>query len=79
VPPRWPWSVGHVASSHAIATIFETRPTPELAGRLADRLLGEGASSAWRESAQQSFAKRQGNLREVLFELYDLYELQRRT
>lgn len=72
--------LGLVVTTHrptALPALFETRPTADLAARLVDRLLGDNAAASWTQAAERSFAAQRGNVREVLFELYDLYEAQR--
>ena len=65
--------------SNSLPTLYRTNPTPQLVNRLVAGLLGDEISTAWREAVERSFAERQADVREVLFELYDLYELQRRV
>jgi hypothetical protein len=48
----------------------------QLAELLVSTLAGEAFASAARGHIGQSFARHGGNLREVLFDLYDLYERQ---
>lgn len=72
--------IGLLVTTHrpsGLPTLFETRPTAELAARLADRLLGGHAPPSWPQAVERSFQAHRGNLREVLFDLYDLYESQR--
>lgn len=59
--------------------LWRTETTTELAQRVVARLLGE-SNAGWigGEQVERLFAEHRGNLREVLFALYDLYE-QRRT
>jgi hypothetical protein len=74
--------LGLLVTSHqptSLPTLYCTKPTPELVNNLVARLLGGELSPEWREAAERSFVERHGDVREVLFELYDLYELQRRS
>jgi hypothetical protein len=61
-----------------LPVLLKARTSPELAGRIAATLAGERFASNVRESMRQSFVRHGGNLREVLFDLYDLYERQSR-
>lgn len=57
--------------------IWQTETSAELTRLLVYRLLGE-SNAAWLPAGQldQLFAAHRGNVREVLFALYDLYEQQ---
>ena len=55
--------------------LWRTETSVELAQRLVARLLGEGhADWIGAEQIERLFAEHRGNLREMLFALYDLYE-----
>ncbi len=74
---RW-W--GLLATAHAsvgLPDLFQSATSVELAERLVRSLAGEGDSPVMREKLIEFFAAHQGNLREMLFALYDLYERNR--
>jgi hypothetical protein len=74
--------LGLLVTAHqpvGLPMLYRTQPGPELFDGLIERLLGDEFAPAWREAAAQAFAKRQGNVREALFDLYDVYETQRRS
>jgi hypothetical protein len=76
------YGLGLVITSHRatrLPLLFHTKPTLELATSLAAGLLGQELSPAWRDKIELSFARRRGDLRELVFDLYDFYELQRRN
>jgi hypothetical protein len=58
-----------------LPTIWHTEATPELAEQIIDRLDNSKHVS---EGVPQLLARHQGNLRDVLFELYDRHEESRR-
>ena len=70
---------GLVVTAHApvgLPTLATTGTTPELAQALVERLLpGDGPISV--ADVAERFARHGGNLREILFDLYDLYEARR--
>ncbi len=80
---------GLLATTHVdvgLPTIFVTEPTPELAQQLVVQLLElHGNADLCRNEPYTAahiaglLSKHNGNLREVLFELYDLYESARAT
>ena len=73
--------LGLLVTSHGstgFPTLYRTNPTPQLVAGLVASFLGDELTPAWLDAAERSFAARQANVREVLFDLYDLYELQRR-
>jgi hypothetical protein len=59
------------------ATIFQTAVTMDLAKSLVNRLLPPDCPLIQEQDVTNSVNRWQGNLREVFFELYDLYELRR--
>jgi len=65
--------------SAGFATLYETTTTPQLAEQLTGRLLGEQQSSTGLAPAEirQAYEHARGNLRELFFRLYDLYESRR--
>lgn len=64
------------ASYMGLPILACTWTSAELAGRIAGVLAGEAIASAAHAQISASFARHDGNLREVLFDLYDLYERQ---
>lgn len=71
---------GLLVTSHdktGLPTLWTTRTSPELALRLAAHLWGESLPQAAIEHVNDRFIRRRGDLREVLFDLYDFYESQR--
>lgn len=73
---RW----GLVVTSHAVVdlpTIYTSETTLEQAYELAEQLLVHGEPLIHRNDIESSFVARNGNLRELLFDLYDLYEARR--
>jgi hypothetical protein len=64
-------------SSVGLPTLWTTEPTSELLAALAAKLLGTRALDArQRAIVEDLYVRRQGNLREALFDLYDLVERQ---
>jgi hypothetical protein len=57
-----------------LPTIFFTQPTEELAHAVVARLHSAGETSVTREDVSAAFAATDGNLRETLFRLYDVYQ-----
>jgi hypothetical protein len=67
---------GLLVTAHAsvgLPPICEVAPTPELAARIVAQLAGGGATFSPAELGE-CFARHGGNLREMLFELYDVFE-----
>lgn len=64
----------------ALPVLFSTQSSPELAERLAGELLAASAHPTAVSAAEVRalYEAEQGNLREVFFRLYDLYESRRR-
>ncbi len=72
--------LGLLLTSHCPTSTPElvaTSPSAELVVALAARLLGAEWSEPYRARAEASYVARRGNVREVLFDLYDLYESRR--
>jgi len=73
--------LGLVVTSHrslGLPDLFRTTTSVATARQIVDRLLGEGPSRVIRpEEVDQRFSVHQGNMREILFDLYDLYEQRR--
>ena len=68
---------GLLATAHAdvgLPTIFQTQPTLELARQIARRLLPPGDSIITESDIAAAWERHPGNLREVLFELFDHYQ-----
>jgi GTPase SAR1 family protein len=57
-----------------MATLYETRVTPQVAEQVVRTLAGEWAPTVERSELAVLLERHQGNLRELLFELYDRYE-----
>lgn len=73
-------SLGLVVTSHrsmGLPDLFRTTTGLALARRIAAELLRETDSPIGPEEVDEPFHLHQGNIREVLFDLYDLYEQQR--
>ncbi|NUQ65687.1 MAG: hypothetical protein HUU20_24720 [Pirellulales bacterium] len=60
-----------------LPVLFETRTGPDLANRLVRELLAGEAEFVEPEEVSRRLEEHGGNLREVLFDLYDLYEQRR--
>ncbi len=86
----WPWSRwwlgrqlrrqgwGLIAAAHrplGLSTLYRTRPTPELASRVIAHLAAEASVPA---DLATRLRRRGGDLRAVLFDLYDEHERMRR-
>ncbi|MFV1965504.1 MAG: hypothetical protein ACC628_08795 [Pirellulaceae bacterium] len=63
--------------SIALPTLYRTSISLELAQQLVGELTGGDASLITSDDVRQSFHRQQANLREVFFELYDVYESRR--
>lgn len=78
----WYRGWGLVATSHrsvGLPLLYQTNPNLELAQAIIRYLL---TSAGWEISSEEvalAFARCDGNLREMLFALYDLYEHRRRS
>jgi hypothetical protein len=86
---RWNrWRLGRLCSARGwgllvtahrpagLPLVAQTSASLELAQTIVGRLLPSG-SSIGRQEVAERFAAQQGNLRELLWELYDLYEARR--
>ena len=65
--------IGLLVTAHrsvGFCELHRTRPTIELAIKIVERL----AADVPREDIQRAFDRRDGNIREMLFDLYDLFE-----
>lgn len=72
--------LGLVVTSHtpvALPTLYRTSPDEDLAWQVVQRLMTHGHSLVTREDVAAAFTRCGGNLREMLFEMYDLYEIRR--
>jgi energy-coupling factor transporter ATP-binding protein EcfA2 len=73
--------LGLLVTTHrpvALPLLYQTRSSPELAHEIASMLLaeeGQASQTISRDEVSRLFEKHRGNLREVLFGLYDWYEL----
>lgn len=63
--------------SQGLPTLYETSITLDLATELVDRLLPDGCNFITHADVEAAFARHGQNLRELLFEMYDLYEQRR--
>ena len=73
--------LGLVVTSHrsvAFPDLFRTTTSLALAREIVDELLAGVLLPLTAEEVNARFAQHRGNLREVLFDLYDLYERRRR-
>jgi len=72
---------GLIVTCHADAglpTVWRTKPSPELLARLVERLLDGFPPLIAAADIAAAYEQHDGNLRESLFRLYDLYESRRR-
>jgi hypothetical protein len=72
--------IGLLVTAHksvGYPTIYQTAATPELAVQIVGVLLEGRATSFTPQEVSQSLSQRGGDLREALFDLYDLYEKRR--
>ncbi len=70
--------VGLLVTAHSaveLPAIFKPEPSCDLAWKIVEYLLQQGEPLITREDVDACFLRHQGNLREMLFELYDLYEI----
>ena len=73
--------VGLLVTTHVnvgFPTIYSTAPSLEVTQQLVGQLQAAGRELITPDDVARSFECQQGNLREVFFELYDLYEQRRR-
>jgi energy-coupling factor transporter ATP-binding protein EcfA2 len=71
---------GLIVTSHrpaGLPELFDTAVSPESANRIVQELLKQSDYSISPEEIADRFARHEGNLRELLFELYDLFEQSR--
>jgi hypothetical protein len=71
---------GLIVTAHrtvGLPALFETAPTVELANRVVEILLEQSVVTITRRDVADRFARCEGNLRELLFDLYDLFEQRR--
>jgi len=71
---------GLLVTAHAPAglpELYRTAATPDLVETIVGQLMGGQASPFTVMELTECFARRNGNLRETLFDLYDLYEQRR--
>ena len=69
--------IGTAHSDVELPLLYAPEPNEDLAWKIVQLLLERGEPLISREDVHESFARHQGNLREMLFDLYDLYELRR--
>ncbi len=73
--------LGLVVTSHqsvAFPDLFRTTTSPALARQIVNQLLERGPSPLTAAEVNERFMAHRGDLRELLFDLYDLYEQRRR-
>ena len=85
---RWRWLAGTyvlrqglVITTHQpvrLPLLHQTHVTPELAQQIATELAGELAHEVQAEVVAELLTKHEGNMRDTLFALYDLFESCRR-
>ncbi len=72
--------LGLLVTAHAsvgLPEVYRTAPTSELAERIVGQLMAGRLPPCTASELAEFLARRQGNLRETLFDLYDLYERRR--
>ncbi len=77
----WQRRAGLLVTAHqnvGLPTLLQTAVSPEIARLIVRDLQREGETLVNEQDVAQVLEARQGNLREALFDLYDLYELRRR-
>lgn len=70
---------GLLVTAHADAglpTLLQTAPTVELAQQVAGHLLSGSQGTVTSDDVSAAFTATQGNIRETLFKLYDVYQQQ---
>lgn len=79
---RLAWSgAGLVGTTHrdlGLPTLLELSPSPALAAELVTQLCGGDPCGPTAEEVREAYDRANGNLREVLFDLYGRYEARRR-
>lgn len=71
---------GLILTSHAptgIPLLYRTRPELEVVQKLVQEMQPENNRRVFDSDVARSFERQQGNIREVFFELYDLFEQRR--
>ncbi|MBN2294357.1 MAG: hypothetical protein JXM70_18150 [Pirellulales bacterium] len=75
--------IGLLVTSHkpmGLPELYRTNPTPELAVQIVEKLLaGKSFDQSTSTEVRATFARHGGDIREMLFELYDFYEQQSRS
>ncbi len=69
--------LGLLVTAHApvgLPELYRTEPTPELAERIVGQLMAGRSPPFTASQLAACFARHRGNVRETLFDLYDLYE-----
>jgi energy-coupling factor transporter ATP-binding protein EcfA2 len=69
--------IGILVTAHqsvGMPLVFHAQPNQTLAEQIVAQLLGDRKSFLSREAIHECFARHHGDLREMLFNLYDLYE-----
>jgi hypothetical protein len=72
--------LGLVVTVHVsvgLPELYQTAPTPELTERIVAQLLAGRSPPCTKSELVACFARHHGNIRETLFDLYDLYEVRR--
>ncbi len=72
--------VGVVVTAHrnlGLPTLVLMHPTLETAGKIVQRLLPEDSTTLGPDDVREAFHATNGNLREMLFRLYDVYQRKR--
>ena len=70
-------NAGLLITAHApmgLPTLVQTQPTADLARQVVQRLLPAGDTTISPDDIDRAFAAQQGNLRETLFALFDMYQ-----
>ncbi len=71
------YGIGLLVTAHAsvgLPDLFETKVTACLARKVVEQLLGGAASRVTDEDIGEKLSRHEGDLRETLFDLYDLHE-----
>jgi hypothetical protein len=72
---------GLLVTAHAdvgLPTLFEMQPSLDVAGQVVRRLLPEGDDTVSPGDVERAYQSTQGNLRETLFALFDVYQARTR-
>jgi len=73
-------AAGLLVTAHesvGLPTLFHAAPTPELFARIVEHLMAGRNPSFTSAELAECFSKHRGNLREALFDLYDLFDQRR--